>query len=176
MAMEDVFGRYADVVVGVPREKYFNAGILLIDLDRYRALGMEERFIDLLRQRKFTVAQDQDYLNLLCRDMVYFFDPSWNHTSVRGALNDGRTPNIVHYKMDWKPWHYDGVLFEALFWEYADACAFAEDIREIKRNYSQREKLRDKLARERLARTAELETLAMLAETETSSEYLAHAM
>lgn len=176
MAMEDVFGRYADVVVGVPREKYFNAGILLIDLDRYRALGMEERFISLLRQRKFTVAQDQDYLNLLCRDMVYYFDPSWNHTSVRGALNDGRTPNIVHYKMDWKPWHYDGVLFEELFWEYADACAFAEDIREIKRNYSPSKKLRDKLARERLARTAELETLAMLAETETSSEYIAYAM
>ena len=162
MAMEKVFGDYADIVVGVPSEKYFNAGILLIDLDRYRALGMEERFVSLLRRRKFTVAQDQDYLNLLCRDMVYYFDSSWNHTSVRGALNDGRRPNIVHYKMDWKPWHYDGVLFEELFWEYADACAFADDLREIKRKYSPLEKLRDKKARQRLVRTAREETIAAI--------------
>jgi lipopolysaccharide biosynthesis glycosyltransferase len=176
MAMEKVFGDYARVVVGVPAEQYFNAGILLLNLKEYRAHSLEKRFISLLRRRKFAVAQDQDYLNVLCRGRVHFFDPSWNHTAVKGALNDGKKPNIVHYKMDWKPWHYDGVLFEELFWEYADACAFAEDIREIKRNYSPSEKLRDKLARERLARTAELETLAMLAETETSSEYLAYAM
>ena len=94
--------------------------------------------------------------------MVYYFDPSWNHTSVRGALNDGRTPNIVHYKMDWKPWHYDGVLFEELFWEYADACAFADDLREIKRKYSPLEKLRDKKARQRLVRTAREETIATI--------------
>ena len=164
MAMEKVFGDYAEVVVGVPVEKYFNAGILLIDLKKYRELGMEERFIELLRRRRFTVAQDQDYLNLLCLGMVHYFDSSWNHTSVKGALNDGREPNIVHYKMDWKPWHYDGVLFEELFWEYADATAFSEELHAMKERYSIGEKMRDRAARERLAATAYRETIAYLSD------------
>ncbi len=162
MAMEEVFGRYADVVVGVPREEYFNAGILLLDLKRYRELHMEERFVSLMQERRFTVAQDQDYLNLLCRGMVYYFDSAWNHTAVKGALNDGKPPKIVHYKMDWKPWHYDGVLFENLFWKYADVCAFADTLHMIKRDYTEAEKERDRAARARLADTAWRETEEML--------------
>ncbi len=163
MAMEKVFGDYADAVVEVPCEKYFNAGILLLNLKRYRELSMEKRFFDLLRRRRFTVAQDQDYLNSLCYGMVHYFDSSWNHTAVKGALNDGNHPNIVHYKMDWKPWHYDGVLFEELFWKYADASSFAGEIRAIKASYTDEERQRDAEARQRLAETALRETSEALA-------------
>jgi lipopolysaccharide biosynthesis glycosyltransferase len=126
---------------------------------------MEQRFVSLLKERRFTVAQDQDYLNLLCRGLVHFFDSAWNHTAVRGALNDGKPPKIVHYKMDWKPWHADGVLFEELFWHYADASAFAEEIRAVKAAYTDGQRERDRLARERLAETAYRETEALLYET-----------
>lgn len=160
MAMEQVFGDYASVVVGVPAEEYFNAGILLLNLKKYRALGIEKRFVALMKKRKFTVAQDQDYLNVLCHGMVYYFAPAWNHTAVKGALNEGNTPQIVHYKMDWKPWHHDGVLFDELFWQYADASAFADILHDIKRNYSPAEQARDVAARERLAEQARLETAA----------------
>lgn len=158
LPMEPVFGDYVETVLNVPRKRYFNAGILLIDLARYRATGMEERFISLLRRRRFTVAQDQDYLNVLTKNAVYYFDGAWNRSAA--PCNAGRAANIVHYKMNWKPWHHDGVAFEELFWQYADACAFAEDIRAIKRGYSLGDKLRDKIAGERLVLTAREETEA----------------
>lgn len=160
MAMEKVFGDYARTVVGVPARKYFNAGILLLNLKKYRALEIEKRFVKLMQARKFTVAQDQDYLNVLCQGMVYYFEPAWNHTAVRGALNDGNAPMIVHYKMDWKPWHHDGVLFEELFWQYADASAFGKVLRDIKSAYTPAMQARDVAARERLIEIARAETLA----------------
>lgn len=160
MAMERVFGDYARVVVGVPAAKYFNAGILLLNLKKYRALEIEKRFVALMRERKFTVAQDQDYLNVLCRGMVHYFDPAWNHTAVKGALNDGNAPLIVHYKMDWKPWHHDGVLFEELFWHYADTSAFAAQLHAIKSAYTPAMQARDVAARERLVEIARAETCA----------------
>ena len=160
MAMEKVFGDYAKTVVGVPAKQYFNAGILLINLKKYRAMQIEKRFVALMQERTFTVAQDQDYLNVLCQGQVYFFDAAWNHTAVKGALNDGNPPMIVHYKMDWKPWHHDGVLFAELFWQYADASSFASTLRAIKRAYTPEEQARDVAARERLIDIARAETLA----------------
>ncbi len=162
VAMEQVFGDYVATVVGVPADRYFNAGVLLLNLERYRALSLETRFLELLRRRRFTVAQDQDYLNCLCYGQVYFFDSSWNHSAVKGALNDGNRPNIVHYKMDWKPWHSDGILFEELFWAHADASAFADDIRAIRAAYTDGERRRDAMARERLVETARRETVEIL--------------
>lgn len=150
-----IFGDYAEAVLSVQRHRYFNAGILLMDLARYRATHMEERFLSLLQQRKFTVAQDQDYLNVLAKDDVYYFDGAWNRSA---APENAALPScILHYKMNWKPWHYDGVTFEKCFWQYADTCAFASDIRAMKRAYSLRDKLRDKIAAERLVVTAQAE-------------------
>ena len=119
----------------------------------------------MLSKRTFTVAQDQDYLNAICRGKVYYFDPSWNHSAVKGALNDGKAPSIIHYKMDWKPWHHDGVLFEDIFWQYADASAFAADIRAINAAYTEAEQERDHAARLHLIEVARAETTALLQTT-----------
>ena len=119
---------------------------------------MEERFVALLRQRRFTVAQDQDYLNVLAKNAVTYFDHAWNCSAAPD--NASEVPQIIHYKMNWKPWHYDGVAFEEIFWQYADACAFAEDIHAIKRAYTLGDKLRDRIAGERLIETARAEIAA----------------
>lgn len=159
--MEPVFGDYVETVLGVPRERYVNAGVLLIDLARYRAKRIEEHFFSLLRRRKFTVAQDQDYLNVLAKNAVYYFDAAWNRSA--SPCNAGCAANIVHYKMNWKPWHYDGVAFEELFWRYADETAFAADIRAMKQGYTLADKLRDQIAGERLVLTARKEIETALA-------------
>jgi lipopolysaccharide biosynthesis glycosyltransferase len=156
LPIEPVFGDYVETVLGVARERYFNAGILLIDLARYRAVHMEERFVSLLCHRKFTVAQDQDYLNVLTKGMVYYFDGAWNRSAA--PCHAGLAAHIVHYKMNWKPWHYDGVAFSDLFWQYADETAFAAEIRAIKQGYTLGDKLRDRIAAERLVMTARTET------------------
>ena len=63
-----VFQDYAELVVGVAKyQHYFNAGVLLMNLDELRKFKFEEKFLYLLGTVKFSVAQDQDYLNRLCK-------------------------------------------------------------------------------------------------------------
>ena len=124
------FNEYAEKVVGVPYNKYFNAGILLMNLKEFRQSRIENRFVSLLSRKKFPVAQDQDYLNVLCQGRVYYFGHEWNLAPVKGLTD--KEPCIVHYKMASRPWNYDGVLFGEYFWKYAEASGYYEDICKIK--------------------------------------------
>ncbi len=59
-----VFQDYAELVVGVAKyQHYFNAGVLLMNLDELRKFKFQEKFLYLLGKVKFSVAPDQDYLN-----------------------------------------------------------------------------------------------------------------
>lgn len=63
----DVFGRYVEQVLGVKRNEYFNAGVLLMNCQALRDTDFLERFIELVNTYTFVVAQDQDYLNVICK-------------------------------------------------------------------------------------------------------------
>ena len=66
-----VFQDYAELVVGVSKyQNYFNAGVLLMNLDELRKFKFQEKFMYLLGTVKFSVAQDQDYLNVICKNRV----------------------------------------------------------------------------------------------------------
>ena len=137
----DVFGRYVEKVVDIPRERYFNAGILLMNLSLFRKEEIELKFIELLEKRKFPVAQDQDYLNILCRDRVYYFPYEWNLVPVPEL--SGRDPKIIHFKMALRPWHYDGIEYGKCFWKYAEKTDFYRDILEIKSSRTDLDRLKD---------------------------------
>lgn len=124
MQMIDVFGTYVEEVLDVPRDEYFSAGILLMNLEKMRRVALEEQFVTLLGQRTFRVTQDQDYLNVLCRGDVLLTDTSWNKTATYDAPLQFPL-HIIHYKINWKPWHYRGVRFEDEFWHYADKTVYA---------------------------------------------------
>ena len=60
--------RYVEEAVGIPQPAYFCAGIILFNLDAMRENKVDEKFIALLSSYRFTtVAQDQDYLNVICK-------------------------------------------------------------------------------------------------------------
>ena len=141
MANVPVFGEYAEQVVGVPCEYYFNAGMLLMNLEEMRRMHLEDEFVELLGEKAFRVTQDQDYLNVLCSDRALLVNQSWNMT----AYPDGSCiePKIVHFKINYKPWRYDGVMCEDEFWSYARKTAYYEKLRNEKKNYSEAEKARD---------------------------------
>lgn len=122
----DVFSRYSSVVLGIPNTEYFNAGLILMNLKEFRETKMEKRFIELLSKRKFPVAQDQDYLNLLCHGRVHYFPVEWNLDPV--DIYKDKTPSIIHYKMHRRPWHYDGVLFGEHFWKYTEESGYHNEI------------------------------------------------
>lgn len=120
------------VGVGQPAD-YFNAGVLLMNLKAMREYGFERRFTDLLSAVKFDVAQDQDYLNAICKNRRTPIDGAWNR--MPGFSDGTGEVKLVHYNLDSKPWHKDGIEFSNVFWEYSDRSAFAHEIREIRKNY-----------------------------------------
>ncbi len=90
-----VFQDYAELVVGVESyTKYFNAGVLLMNLDQLRKFKFQEKFIYLLTTVRFSVAQDQDYLNRLCKGRVTLVDRQWDCMPLVNATTKKRRYKI----------------------------------------------------------------------------------
>lgn len=142
MAQVPVFGDYVEQVLGIPREEYFSAGILLMNLAEMRRCRLEEAFVDLLGRRTYRVTQDQDYLNVLRFNRVHLLGTEWNYTAFPDS-DHGPLPEIVHFKINWKPWHYEGVAFESYFWSYAEETPYAALIHDTLNGYTEAERARD---------------------------------
>lgn len=139
------FSEYAEKVIGMRSYKdYINAGVLLMNLDEMRKMDFQSKFIYLLENIKFTVAQDQDYLNRMCKGRIKYVDQSWEvepHPS--NTPKERKDLNLVHYLLIYKPWHFDNVLYQEYFWEYAKQTEFYEYILEQSRTYRDIDRARD---------------------------------
>lgn len=139
-----VFQEYAEKVVGVADYRnYFNAGILLMNLDEFRKFNFQDKFLYLLETIKFTVAQDQDYLNRLCKGKVKIIDKAWDKMPIGNDDFDEKKLKIIHYNLADKPWHYDNIRYKDYFWKYAKKTEYYNEICKIKENYSEEERFKD---------------------------------
>ena len=152
----EVFACYSELVLGIPREDYFNAGILVMNLHEMRKINIEQRFAELLSVRTYRVAQDQDYLNVLCHGRVTYVNKYWNKTPMPDS-DECVVPHIVHYKINFKPWRYDNVPYAEHFWHYAKKTPFYNYLRDVKASYTDAEKARDSSQYNGLVRLAEQE-------------------
>ena len=126
---DDTFVDYVENAVGVDSpKKYFNSGVLVMNLALMREEDLLGNFTYLLNTYEFeTVAPDQDYLNVICKNRVKYISKSWNKMSIDPTNPDDI--NLVHYNMYFKPWFYDDVLYNEYFWEYAKDTPFYELLR-----------------------------------------------
>ena len=155
----NIFQEYAERVVGVAKyQHYFNAGILLMNLDEMRKFDFQEKFLYLLEQIKFTVAQDQDYLNRLCKGRAKIISTVWDRMPIPDPNVKEEDLKIIHYNLIYKPWHFDDVLYNKYFWDYAKKTEFYKDILSIKQNYTEEEKFRDIEQYKNLQKLAKKET------------------
>ena len=124
-----------------PRQPYFNAGVLLIDIARWRQDGTEHKIVDhLVRHRQHIRWHDQDGLNaVLGRDCLEL-DPRWN-LNIRNrkfpaleSLPFGAAEyeaivagaRICHFATHVKPWHTDCEHpHRERFFHYLDQTAWA---------------------------------------------------
>ncbi|MBP3599599.1 MAG: 1-acyl-sn-glycerol-3-phosphate acyltransferase [Clostridia bacterium] len=158
MVQVDEYGTYAEKVVGVSRHNFFNAGLLLINCDMFRVHFVLDKFIEYLHAYNFVVTQDEDYLNLICKDHVYWLDQRFN-TEVFGEIPYSiKEAKIVHYIMTSKPWHYNDCRHGDIFWEYAKETAVYEEILGILNDYTDEERQRDALSCDKLLKLAVAET------------------
>ena len=134
------FRNYSEQALGIPYRRYFNSGVMLMNLDQFRLQEIEQKFIYLLNKYHFdTICPDQDYLNLLCQGRVLYLDKGWNKMSVDDRYEG--VPNLVHFNMFYKPWQYDNIFYQDYFWKYASKTPFYEELRAIQRGFNWRGKL-----------------------------------
>ncbi len=153
----EVFQEYVEKVIGViDYNNYFNAGILLMNLKELRKYKFQEKFLYLLEKVKYEVAQDQDYLNRLCKGRVKLLDDLWNKMPIMGISD--KKPNIIHFNLGFKPWHFDDIPYQEYFWEYAKKTEFYETIKEVRKNYTEEDKERDDSSSAKLIELAKKES------------------
>lgn len=163
-----VFGRYSEVVLGVPRAQYFNAGILVMNLKKMREIHIESVFAELLSKKTYAVAQDQDYLNVICLDKVVYLSKLWNKTPMPYADRD-IIPYIAHYKINFKPWRFNGVIYGDLFWKYAEKTPYFEALKMQLIGTTERDRAISEEQYLNLERLAAKETAEILANRDTCS-------
>ena len=159
MVQADVYGTYVEKCLGIDRNAYFNAGILLINCKKFRDKKVLDDFVRLLGIYDFRVTQDEDYLNIICRDHVLWLPQTWNFEMFGELLHPVEEANIIHYIMVSKPWHYEDCRCGDVFWSYAAQTEVYGEIKAILDNYTDEQRERDALSAEKLAELARNETL-----------------
>lgn len=115
-----VFAEYVENVLGISRQAYFNAGVMLINAKQFRKQGLKSKFVDLLNTYSFVVAQDQDYLNILCQNKVLWIDSKWNVQMSETSERPLKQVGLIHYNFARKPWHCSKGRYVDRFWYYAE--------------------------------------------------------
>ncbi len=155
----EVFQVYVEKVVGVADyRRYFNAGILLMNLDEMRKFKFQEKFLYSLDRITFVVAQDQDYLNRLCKGRVKLIDRIWNRMPIADPKIKTENVKLVHYNLAFKPWHFEDILYKEFFWMYAQETEYFDTIQNIRDNYSEEDRFKDNQSHDRLKKLAKKES------------------
>lgn len=109
-------------LVGIPKgSDYFNSGVLLLDLDRWRKNNFAKKVIELASNNKYP-NHDQDVLNLFFLEQWKVIPQKWNvippifnlflkvlkNKKYREmAITAKKNPAIFHYAGGYKPWEYE---------------------------------------------------------------------
>jgi lipopolysaccharide biosynthesis glycosyltransferase len=112
-----------------PSAKYFNSGVMLINLEYWRAHNIKEKVIEFIdRNSEIIIYPDQDGLNSVINGNWLELHPKYNmHTIfthadyasdslIKEAINN---PVIIHYTGSSKPWHFgDHHPYKNYYWKY----------------------------------------------------------
>lgn len=158
MLQVNEYGKYVEEVCGIDRRAYFNAGVLLINCKLFREKNVLTKFTHLLQVYNFKVTQDEDYLNVLCRDRVYWLNDGYN-TEVFGEIKPKKEDiKILHYIMTSKPWKYKECRYGAYFWKYAKDTEFYSVMLQEIDNFTEEDKRKDNESCKKLLELAIFET------------------
>ena len=90
---------------------YFNSGVLLIDLDRWRKLNIEEKLFAFISEHwgKFPY-HDQDTLDVVLLGDCKEFSAKYNFLTEIADQQIEADPLIIHYVGGGKPWYFLSAL------------------------------------------------------------------
>lgn len=127
-----VIGAIRDPTFGHPKrlgypEKYhyFNAGLLLINILEWNKQDITTKLFDYINENVSNLEHhDQDVLNAILYDKWLEISPVWNQQAILLELpykyllkkydkkeldTSLKTPAIIHYSSQYKPWHYPSI-------------------------------------------------------------------
>ncbi len=79
--------------------KYFNSGVMFINIEKWVNENIFEKFMVLINDRIFKYP-DQDALNILFKNKVLYISSSFNHFKEKNSCQ----ANLIHYVGWLKPW------------------------------------------------------------------------
>ena len=121
------FREYVNKAVGVPYTEYTNSGVLVMDMKALRKLGYLSALVDTINKYDADlVAPDQDYMNVILRGKIKHMDPNWNMEPGKKLSEDVK---LIHFNLFNKPWHYENVPQEKLFWNAARGTGFYGELK-----------------------------------------------
>lgn len=107
---------------------YFNAGVLVMNLDVWRAENLSRRLVEFVnRHRDQVPCWDQDAMNALIAGRWIELPRTWNRTDAVWETFDlpegAGSAAIIHFKGPIKPWH-TGSTHGSIFFKYLDETAW----------------------------------------------------
>lgn len=137
---------YTDTVMKMKNPySYFQAGIILFNLEEFRKSFTVKEILSLATERRWEL-QDQDVLNILCEGRVKYVDMAWNvltdYMGVRMSkimrlapqwlyyayVEARKKPKVLHYAGPEKPWNCPEMDYGMEFWQYARNTPYYEDM------------------------------------------------
>lgn len=112
--------RLENMRIKTKSNRYFNSGVMLINIDKWRAQKISEQVINFaLKNKDILRFHDQDALNAVLHDQWMILHPKWNaqsyiilnkkkHPTKKGQERYKETrqcPFLIHYSGHIKPWH-----------------------------------------------------------------------
>jgi hypothetical protein len=125
-AVEDQgFNRHAELGMNI-NSKYFNGGVLLLNLKKWRSANIKSRVISFVKKSPDVIQlTDQCGLNAVIDGEWVDLDSKYNfqtHIPANSSVGYNTTdelPVIVHYAGSSKPWHMNYINpFKELYWHY----------------------------------------------------------
>jgi lipopolysaccharide biosynthesis glycosyltransferase len=111
--------------------KYFNCGVLLMNLERWRQLNVRDRALEYVKTyARDVVFWEQEGINAVLSGQWGSLDRGWNWSVSVGAAFRQRSIHpdvkIAHFSGNLKPWKHDGDNpYYARYYEYVDRTTFA---------------------------------------------------
>lgn len=117
--------------------KYFNAGVLLLDVQKWRKDNIKENLFEIENKYRDTLKfADQDILNIFYNNNYKIISNEYNWLNLDSIMLPNFTPIIRHFNGNIKPWLVSPCIDTSLlnghknFWKYLQKTVFYNEVKE----------------------------------------------
>ena len=112
--------------------RYYNTGVMLLNIEQFCKNNYFDQIKDLINSHTF-LYQEQDAFNMLLQDTIKPLPASWNNEMSPRLfpVYSQKKPDdmyVIHWLGGEKPWHFVGLPYAYMWWQYARRTPFYERI------------------------------------------------